>query len=321
MLDSMTRRNTLIALAALPLTAKAELPASATLVVPYPPGSAPDMLARVVATKMGEETGKTFVVENRPGANAIIGSTYVAKGRANGSVLLLVDRMTLVANPLLYKSLPYDPKTLAGVSDLAQVNLFLTVQSGAPYKTWSEFVAYAKANPGKLSIGSGGPGSVHHLSLELMSKAIGAQFTHVPYKGIVPAVQDLLGGQISAVISGAEVVQPHMASGKLRVLATGAEQRSPLFPDAPTLIELGMQTPVLLPTTFTLFAPSGMPTADIAALNTIVRKAMTDPHTAKRLHTTGMLPVVSAPQDIRKSLDKLASQIATVIRDANIQLD
>ena len=114
-------------------------------------------------------------MENRPGANAIIGSDYVAKAKPDGTTLLLADRMTVVANPLLYSKLPYDPKALQGVSDIARVNLALSVGANAPYQNWAEFIAYAKANPDKVSIGSGGPGSVHHLSLELLQKATGAK--------------------------------------------------------------------------------------------------------------------------------------------------
>lgn len=309
------------ALAALPAVALADLPATTTIEVPYPPGSAPDILARVLATKMGEHTGKTFVVENRPGANAIIGSTYAAKARNDGSVLLLVDRMTLVVNPLLYKSLPYDPGALVGISDVGRTNLFLTVRADAPYKTWQEFSAYAKANPEKVTIGTGGIGSVHHLSLELLGKAMGASFTHVPYKGVQPAVQDVMGGVSSGVISGAEVIIPQLTTGKLRVLAVGADSRNPLLPDVPTLAELGFKTPVLLPTTFTLFGPPGLSPALRDTLNAAARKAMADSGVAARLAPTGLVPSTSAPDDIRTALGQLRPQLTAVIRDANIHLD
>jgi tripartite-type tricarboxylate transporter receptor subunit TctC len=279
------------------------------------------MLARIVATKLGDEAGRVFVVENRPGANAIIGSTYAAKARNDGSILLLVDRMTVIANPLLYKSLPYTPSSLVGISDLAQVDLFLSVRTDAPYKTWTELVAYAKANPGKVSIGSGGTGSVHHISMELLARAAGVSFTHVPYKGVIPALQDLLGGQISGVISGAEVIQPHVAGGKIRVLLVGSEKRSPVFPDVPTPAELGIRGMTLLPTTFTLFGPAGLSGAEVMRLNGLVRKMMSDPAIAARLQLTGLIPSPSSPDDIKKSLDKLAPALAAVIRDVNIHVE
>jgi tripartite-type tricarboxylate transporter receptor subunit TctC len=320
----LSKRRLLKLLGAAALTpgvAFAQSPDRVTLVVPYPPGSAPDLLARILANKMAAASGKPAVVENRPGANAIIGSDYVSKARPDGSTLLVVDRMTLVANPLLYSKLPYDPRQLVGVSDLAKVDLLLTVRSDAPYRSWAEFVAYARANPGKVSIGSGGPGSVHHLSLELMGKATGAEFTHVPYKGVSLAVTDMLGGQLSGVITGPELMRAHVPTGKVRVLAIGADQRSPLFPDVPTLKELGVASPFLLPTTFTLFAPAGTPPAVVDQLSESTRKLMAEPDVAARLSETGVVPGGSRPDEIRAALAQLAPRLATVVREANIRLD
>lgn len=319
----MNRRAVLGTLCALPLGAQAQAPSGdrVTVVVPYPPGSAPDLLARILAAKMGAASGRVTVVENRPGANAIIGSDYVSKSKLDGSVLLVVDRMTTVVNPLLYSKLPYDPAQLQGVSDLAQVDLLLVTRSDAPFRNWAEFVAYAKANPGKVSIGSGGLGSVHHLSLELMSRAVGAQFTHVPYKGVAPAVQDVLGGQLMGVITGPELVRGQLSSGKIRVLATGAERRSPLFPDTPTLKELGITTPVLLSTTFSLYGPAGMPRPLVEQLSATTRKLMSDADVAPRLAETGLAPAGSTPDEMKAALSQVQPQLAALIREANIKLD
>lgn len=319
------RRSILAAAAAaaaatLPLGAYAQAERT-TIVVPYPPGSAPDYLARLVATKVAAVLGSTIIVDNRPGANAIIGSDYVTKAKPDGTVLLLVDRMTLVVNPMLYSKLPYDPRKLQGVSDVARVSLMLTVRSDAPYKSWKEFVEYAKAKPGEIAIGTGGNGSVHHLSLELMQRATGAKFVHVPYKGISPAVQDMLGGQIAGVISGAEVIRPHMSSGKLRVLAIGADERSPLFPDVPTLRELGVTTPVLLPTTFTLFAPVGTPEAKLTPFEAALRSVLQQPEIVAQLSEQGLVPTPSTPSEIQAGLQSMAGQLGAVIRDSKIRLD
>lgn len=322
-MPKLIARRTVLALAAatFPLAAFSQAPDRITIVVPYPPGSAPDFLARIVSTKAGTAMGRTIVVDNRPGANAIIGSDYVVKAKPDGMTLLLADRMTVVANPLLYAKLPYDPKALQGVSDVARVNLILTVRSSEPYKNWSEFVAYAKANPGQVSIGSGGPGSVHHLSLELLKKTTGADFLHVPYKGITPAVQDLLAGQLSGVISGPEVIKPHIGGGKLRVLATGGEQRSALLPDVPTLRELGVSKQVLLPTTFTLFAPPATPESAVAPLSAALRTVLQQPEVLAQLAESGLVPAPSTPQQIKSGLDALSKDISGVIREANIRLD
>lgn len=318
----ITRRAVIsLAALALPSVTFAQANDPITIVVPYPPGSAPDLVARIISTKAGAAMGRTIVVDNRPGANAIIGSDYVSKAKPDGKTLLLVDRMTIVANPLLYAKLPYDPKALEGVSDVARVNLILSVRSSEPYKNWAEFVAYAKANPGKISIGSGGPGSVHHISLELLKKTIGADILHVPYKGIAPAVQDMLAGQLSGVISGPEVIRPHMGGGKIRVIAAGGEQRSSLLPEVPTLQELGVREQILLPTTFTLFAPPGTPEAAVAPLTEALRVVMQKPEVIEQLAQSGLVPVVSTPQQIKSQLEALAAEIGGVIRDANIHLN
>lgn len=319
----MNRRHVLALAAALSLTIPAHAQGNdrVTIVVPYPPGSAPDFLARLIAQKITGLPGRTVIVDNRPGANAIIGSDYVSKAKPDGTTLLLVDRMTVVANPLLYARLPYDPKSLQGVSDIARVNLALSVGANAPYQNWAEFIAYAKANPEKISIGSGGPGSVHHLSLELLQKATGAQFVHVPYKGIAPAVQDVLSGQLSGAISGPEVIRQHAAAGKLKVLAIGGDQRSALFPQTPTMRELGIMMPVLLPTTFTLFAPPSTPDAAIAPFSAALRKVLQQPDVVAQLAELGVSLTPSSPQEIKAGLAALSTQITEVIRGANIRLD
>ena len=322
----LSRRNVLAATAAAagaaaltPLSASAQS-GVVTFVVPYPPGSAPDVLARVVSAKAQAILGQSIVVENRPGANAIIGSQYVSQARPDGSVYLLVDNTTIVANPLLYASLPYDPAALTGITDVGRTNLMLTVRSGLPYSNWAEFVAYAKANPGKVSIGTGGLGSVHHLSLELIGAVTGTKLTHVPYKGTTPAVQDMLSGQIDGVISGVETIRPHMASGKVRPLAFGGAQRSALLPEVPTLKELGVDKQVLLPTTFTLFAPPRTPASATTKLASAVRTVLAAPDTASRLTESGITPLSSQPEDIPKAMEVLRGQIAGVIKTANIQL-
>lgn len=307
--------------AIVPAVGVAQTPDRITIVVPYPPGSAPDVVARLLATKMASAGSGSVIVDNRPGANAIIGSDFVAKSAPDGSTLLLVDRFTVIANPLLLKKMPYDPRTFKGISDVARVNLMLTVRSDAPYKTWPEFVSYAKAHPGEIAVGTGGIGSIHHVSMELLSRAGGIKLTHIPYKGVTPAVSDLLGGQLSGVISGPEVIKPHEPTGKLRVLLVGADQRSALFPDVPTLREAGVSSATLLPTTFTLFAPAGTPDAVVAALNSAAKRGISQPDLIAKLGELGLTATSSGTLDIRAALGKLQPQLETVIRDAQIALD
>jgi len=166
-----------------------------------------------------------------------------------------------------------------------------------------------------------GPGSVHHLSLELMSRAIGARMTHVPYKGIAPAVQDVLAGQLFGVISGPEVVLPHLEGGRLRPLVTGAAQRQASLPQVPTLAEQGIKDTVLLPTTFSVFAPPRTPAAVAGAFGDAVRAVMAEADTAARLTPLGLEPAGATPQQMQAALAEQGPQLTRVIREAGIKLD
>ncbi|HVR49595.1 MAG TPA: tripartite tricarboxylate transporter substrate binding protein [Pseudorhodoferax sp.] len=306
---------------ALPWPSAAQPPDRITIVVPYPPGSAPDTLARQLATKLAPRLGRSVIVDNRPGANAIIGSDYVSKAKNDGSTYLLVDRMTVVVNPLLFSKLPYEPAALVPVSDVARVNLLLSVRGDEPVKDWASFVAYAKNHPEAVAIGTGGPGSVHHLSLELLSRAIEVRLTHVPYKGIAPAVQDVLAGQLFGVISGPEVVLPHLEGGRLRPLVTGAKQRAAALPQVPTLAEQGVGEAVLLPTTFSVFAPPRTSAAVANPFGDAVRAVLSESDTAVRLAPLGLEPAGATPQQMQAALAEQGPQLTRVIREAGIKLD
>lgn len=321
----ITRRTLLGTMACMPVAicpavSLAQLPGMVSIVVPAATGGALDNLTRLVAQKLQPVLGSTVVVENRPGANAVVGTTYVSKADTNGGLLLLADRTTVAVNPLLYSKLPYDANAITGISDIAKLDFFFVVRSGAPYKTWEEMAAFARANPGKISVGTPGTGSAPHLSMELVGRSIGAKFTHVPYRGMGPAVNDILGGNIDAVIMGPEVWQ-HISGGRIRVLASGAEKRAPLLPDTPTLRELGFTEPLLLPTTFALFAPTGTSDAKLDMLNAAIRKVMADPDLIARFEALYIQPVASSPADVQKDVAQLRDRMAKVIREVGVTLD
>ncbi len=315
----------IFALMALVFTTAAQAQAwparNASIVVPYPPGSGPDVLARALADRLVSTTGKPVIVENRAGANAIIGSETVAKSSPDGHTLLLVDRLTLAVNPLLYAKLPYSPQQLTGISTIASVNLLWVVRADAPYKTWDEMAAFARKGAPAIAVGTGGPGSVHHLSLELVKRHLGASMTHVPYRGVAPAVTELLAGNIQAVITGPETVLEHIRAGKLRALAIGADQRLPLLPDVPTLKEVGAPGGLLISTYFTLHAPSNTPKSTIDAIHAAVAPILGEAEFIRRFAGRGLVIGASEPSSVEAGISADSTRLAKVIKDAGIRLD
>ncbi len=211
------------------------------LIVPSPPGGGTDFFARLVGTKMAEGLGQQVVVENRPGAATIIGAEAAAKSPADGYTLLLGDTATLAVNPSLYRKLPYDPqKDFAPISLTGRFALLLVVNpSSLNVKSIRELVAEAKKSPGKLDFASPGPGSPHHLAMELFMQQTGTKMNHVPYKGAGPAVQDLLGGQVPVMFLDLAAGRPHVLAGKLKALGVASPKRIAPLPDVPTVAESG----------------------------------------------------------------------------------
>ncbi|GMU73663.1 MAG: hypothetical protein AMXMBFR42_31160 [Burkholderiales bacterium] len=321
--NTFAKTAAVIAAAAVTTLAQAQpWPArNVTIVVPYPPGSGPDVLARALAERLSATTGKPAIVDNRAGANAIIGSEIVTKAAPDGHTLLLVDRLTLAVNPLLYSKLPYSPQQLTGISEIARVNLLWVARSDAPYTTWAEMAAYARKGSEVISVGTGGPGSVHHLSLELVKRHLGVPMTHVPFRGVAPAVMSLLGGDIQGVITGPETVVEHIRAGKLRALTIGADQRLPLLPDVPTLKEVGAPADLLISTYFTLHAPAATPKATIEAIHAAVVPILGESEFVKRFAGRGLLVGSSSPGSVEAGIAADSARLTKVIRDAGIKLD
>lgn len=210
------------------------------LVVPYAAGGPVDSLARALAVSLSSAWGQQVIVDNRPGANEIIGATNVAKAPADGYTLMLATDPSLSLNPYLFKKLSYDPiKELIPVTRVAVSNMALVVPNTLPVNNLKEFVAYAKANPGKLSYGSSGVGNGTHLSVAQFARDNQLEMTHVPYKGLAPTLQDMLGGNIQAAVGAVSVIAPFSQDGKLKVLGVSGPRRASSLPNVPTFTEAG----------------------------------------------------------------------------------
>ena len=283
---------------ALPLVAQAQAwPARPIrLVVPYPPGGSTDLLGRAVAAKVGEALGQQVIVDNRGGANGTLGSDIVARSAPDGYTFVLGTGATHGLTLFLSKTTPYDPvKDFTPVTAAAEVPIVLVVHPSVPAANMAEFVEYARRNPGKLSFGSSGTGSPHHLSGELLKHLAGIDMLHVPYKGAGPAVQDLLGAQVPAVFTTLSTALPHIKGGKLRALGMVEGKRQPSAPDIPTI---GESVPgYAMPRSWLgFFGPAGLPEAILRRFNAEIVKAVQSPEVRGKLEAAGM-PIVGTSSD------------------------
>ncbi len=287
-------RAALLSLLAAPLLAIAQPYPSKPirLVVPYPPGGSTDLLARSVAQKVGDSLQQQVIVENRGGGGGTLGSGIVARSTPDGYTLLLGTNATHTLAMFFIKGLQYDPvKDFTPLTAAVVVPIALAVHTSVPANNAREFVEYAKQNPAKVSFGSSGTGSPHHLAGELLNQVVGLSMVHIPYKGAGPSMQDLIGGQIPAVFTTLSTALPQARNGKIRILGMVEAKRQPTVPDVPTIGESvpGYAMPV---SWLGFFGPAGLP-ADIAQrLNKEFVRALNDPDTRARLEKGGM-PVLA----------------------------
>jgi tripartite-type tricarboxylate transporter receptor subunit TctC len=247
------------------------------IVVPTSPGGATDAFSRALAPRLSEIWGQAVVVENRPGANQILGADYVSKSAPDGHALLVSDASSFVMNPHLYRKLPYDGlHGFTPITVLVRFPWVIAVHPSVGASTFQEFVAYARANPGKLSYGSFGLGSSAHISVDYLKKLLGIDIVHVPYKGAGPAVTDLLSGQIQMMMVTPLLVEPHARAGKLKLVAAATAQRIAALPDLPTVAESGVPG-YEAGTWFALVGPAGMPRDLVAKIYGDAVKVLNDP--------------------------------------------
>ena len=277
------------------------------VIVPFPPGGAVDFYARVVQPPLSELLGQQIVIENKVGASGMVGAEAVAKSAPDGYTLLLGNIASLAINVGIYPKMAYDPlKDFTPVIRTVDVNYVLVVHPSLPVKTVAELVAYAKANPGKLSYGSAGSGSLPHLGTELFKAQTGTDMVHIPYKGGGPMVTDLLGGNVQLVIADQANLMPHVQSGKLRALAVATPRRSPNAPDLPTIAESGLAG--FDATAWQgLVGPAGLPPDVVKRLNDAFNQVMAMPAVREKLLGGGLEPVGGTPEQFRAFI---ASEIA-----------
>ena len=264
-----------------------------TLVIPFPPGGATDVLGRVIGLRLGQELGQPVVVENRAGAGTVIGAAYVAKAPADGYTLLVSSGTTFTVNPAIRNNLPYDPvKSFDPIGITGRTSLILLANKDVPVTTVKQFVDYVKASPGKYAYGSYGSGTTAQFAGETVLYAAGLKMTHVPYKGSAPAMTDLMGGQIPFSVDTVSAAIPQLKSGKIKAIAVTAAKRSALLPNVPTMAESGYPD-IDMDTWLILAAPKGLPADVKARLEKALAVTMADADTRAKLVAQGFEPSYS----------------------------
>ncbi len=287
-------------------------------VVPFPPGGTNDIIARALVAKLAEDLGHPVVVDNRGGANGIIGMDLTAKAPPDGHTFLIIGGGFAI-NPSLYRKLPFDPvRDFTPVSMVGTGGHMVVVHPSLPARNLNELIALGKASPGKFAMASAGVGNVTHLAGELFMSLTGARFVHVPYKGGGPAITDLLGGQVSVYFSTVSVALPHVRAGKLRALAVTGAQRATLAPEVPTIIESGVAGYVV-EGWYAMLMPAQTPARIVSRFAAGLHKALQNAEVKQRLASQAIDAVISTPEALRKLLDADRVKWAKVVREAGIQ--
>jgi tripartite-type tricarboxylate transporter receptor subunit TctC len=290
------------------------------LVVPFTPGTGIDLIARTVGPKLSERLKRPVVVENRAGASGNIGTEAVVRAAPDGSTLL-VSVNTLVMNRSLYPQMPFDPvRDLQPVSLTSWGQLILVTHPRSGFKTAAELIAAAKKAPGKLNYASPGVGTPHHLSMELFKNTAKVFLTHIPYRGTGPAVTDMIGGQVDAMFLPIHVALPQVRSGRLVALGIGSDKRHPLLPELPTLSE-AKAGEVNVDMWYGIFAPKGMPAAQVAALNREINDILRSEDVKKAFEGQGMDPASDTPDGFARLVSKDADRWAALIKAQGIKAE
>lgn len=325
--DSIARRRLLAGLVAIGVTpapafAQAAYPnRPIRLIAPFPPGGTSDVLARLLAQKLSELLGQTVTVDNRAGASGNIGHEAAAKAAPDGYTILLSNSSTVVTNPHLFKRMPFDPVgDFAPISMVASAGQVLVVHPSVAATNLAEVTALAKANPGKLNFGSGGKGIQSHISGEMYKSAVGVDIVHIPYKGTIQAVTDLVAGQIQMVFSDMVPAMPQIKAGKLRAIAVTSVQRSAALPDVPTMIEAGIpgfDSGVW----WSIVAPRGTAPEVINRINAELAKIMQMPDVRETYAKLGVTTQHSTPAKVTETIRAESPVMARILKAAGVEAE
>jgi tripartite-type tricarboxylate transporter receptor subunit TctC len=287
-------------------------------VIPYPPGGNTDVFARLVGMRLSERLGQQFVMDNRAGAAGTLGAALAARSTPDGYTLVMGTFGNIIAARALNPKLPYDPVTdFAAVCSIASPPGLLVVHPSVPVATFKELVAHAKANPGKLNYASPGTGAWNHLYFEVLKQRAGINLVHVPYKGIGPAVVDLVGGHVHASIASVPAALHHVRSGKLRALAFTGESRSKLAPELPTVAESGVPG-YRAAGWFAVLAPAKTPAPIIAKLNAEIVRILETPEMRAALAQEGADPEPASPKEVARSIREQVETLTPIVRQLGL---
>jgi len=290
-------------------------------VVPYAPGGNTDILARLLGQKLSEAWGQQVIIDNRPGAAGTVGAELVARAPADGYTLIMGSFGNIIVANSLYKNLKYDPfRDFASIALVSLPPGILVENPAVPAQNVRELIAYAKSNPGRLNYGSPGSGAWNHLFFELFNASAGISIVHVPYKGIAPAVVDLLGGQVQLAISAFPTALPHIRSGKLRALAVTSAKRSGLMTDVPTVAESGLAG-YEAAGWFGVLAPAGTPPAVVTKLNAEINRILELPEIKASLASDGAEPAGGTPVQMTESARAASAKWSKLIRELNLRTE
>jgi tripartite-type tricarboxylate transporter receptor subunit TctC len=309
----------LLAATLAPPTALSQTPRALKIVVPFPPGNGTDILARLMAPKMIAAMRQPVIVENRGGANGMIGAEAVARAAPDGTTILFTSPSTHVTALFLSKNLPYDPvKDFTPITAAVEPVTVMTINPSLPVNSVKELIAYAKANPGKLNYSSPGVGAVFHMSGELFKLGAGVDIVHVPYKGASPALQGVIAGEVAIGFNSLASVLPHMRSGKLKVLAVLEAKRYPGLPDVPSIGEVvpGFQKPA---SWFGLFGPAGLPPQTLSRLHDELVASLRDPDVHAKIDELAMTVIANTPEQFSAMLKSGIDQYGRLIKAAGIK--
>ena len=291
------------------------------LIVPFPPGGGNDTVARAIAQQIGPDLGQPVVIDNKPGAGGAVGAELAAKAPPDGYTLFLAGVGSHVVNPNVHAKLAYDPvKDFAPVTLIASAPSVLVVNPSVPARTVAQLTAYARAHPGKLNYASNGAGSAAQLAAAMYESMAGVKMVHVPYKGIAPAMTDLLSGEVQLMFGTVVALVPQIQAGKLRPLAVTSRSRSALLPDVPTMAESGLPE-YEAGSWYGIMAPAGTPPEIIDRLHGTIVKALAQPDVAKRLAAEGAVVIGSTPAQFAAHLRRELARVGKVVRAAGIRAE